>query len=96
MAALYRFTWARRTRDLHLVGDLQHDLVVRQRLDGADEAPARDHLVPLLEPSQHLTVLFLPLLLGSNQEKVEDHEHQQERRQPARSPRRAGRLPGRE
>src|SRR5262245_15155238 len=67
--------------DLRVVRDLENDetpLLVECG-DPPEDAAARDDLVPLLQPRQHLLRLLLLLPHGRDQEEVEDDEDEDHR-----------------
>src|SRR5271169_669916 len=71
----------RAAHDAHLdaVGDLDDDFLALGRLgDGADDAPAGDHFVAAAERTQHRLMVLHLLLLGADQEEIEDHENEHE------------------
>jgi hypothetical protein len=74
----------RTARDAHadILGDVDHERAVVLDLDHrSDDATGGQHLVAALERADHVPMGLHLLLLGSDQQEVEDHEDQQERHQ---------------
>src|SRR5437667_12295989 len=64
--------------DAHVVGDLERGLRVVEADDGADDAAGRHHAIAFLQVLQHLVRLLLALLLGPDQEEIENQEDRHE------------------
>ena len=62
--------------DADLVGDFQVDDLVVNLDDGADNAAAGDDLITLFQVVQERLMFFGLLLLGPDQEKIKDHDHE--------------------
>src|SRR3954453_14695259 len=65
--------------DAHPLGDFELDLAVVDLGDLADDAAAGHRDVVLLDRADQRLVLLRPLLLGADEQEIEDHEDEQQR-----------------
>ena len=63
----------------HLVGNTKLNGITLDAHDRAEEPPARDDLVPILEGAQHFLGFLLAPLRGKNQQYVKNHHDDQKR-----------------
>jgi hypothetical protein len=67
--------------DLHVIGDLEQESSVFDIGDQTVDAAAGDNAIPRFQVRHQLLMLFLPLLLWANKQKIKDDAHEKKRQQ---------------